>query len=100
MISELRVYTIRDGAMREFVELFTTKVVPLRCRFGFVIDGVWVDEDANTFVWVVSHEAPDGWDAALAPYMAARAAEVQPDPASFHTSATTRLLTPLPLPPG
>lgn len=98
MISELRVYTVRDGAMREFAELFTTQVVPLRRRFGFVVEGVWADEDLNTFAWVVGHEAPDGWDAALAPYTAARV-EIQPDPVSFLTSVSTTLLRPLPVPP-
>jgi hypothetical protein len=85
--------------MREFVELFTTQVVPLRRRYGFVVEGVWTDERSNTFAWVVSHDAPDGWDAALAPYTAARG-QIQPDPVSLLTSVSTTLVEPLALPPA
>jgi hypothetical protein len=38
---------------------------------------------------VVSHPAPEGWEAALAPYLETRATEVDPDPGSFLTEVKT-----------
>lgn len=99
MTTELRVYTVRDGAMREFVEVFTQRVVPLRRRLGFRVEGVWMDEASNTFAWVVSHAGPATWDEAVAAYQAARDAEIDPSPSSFLTSVSATLVEPVAVPP-
>jgi hypothetical protein len=89
VITELREYLVREGAMDEFVQVFNEQVVPLRRRFGFIVEGAWRDDKASRFVWVVSHPAPEGWEAALAPYLETRATEVDPDPGSFLTEVKT-----------
>jgi NIPSNAP len=93
--TELREYVVRPGAMAEFVRVFTEQVVPLRRRFGFRVEGVWVDEPGDRFVWAVSHPAPDGWEAAVGPYQEARVETVHPDPTSFLAEVKTSLVTPL-----
>ena len=94
MITELREYRVREGGMDEFVQVMMTQVIPLRERFGFVFHGAWRDDTANRFVWVVSHPAPDGWDAAMQPYLAARSAEIDPDPSSFLTEVKSSFVAP------
>ena len=100
MTTELRVYAVRDGAMREFVELFREQIVPLRRRLGFRVDGVWVDEASNTFAWVVSHDGPEGWEAAVDAYLRVRDAEIHPSPTGFVDRVTATLVEPLAIPPG
>jgi hypothetical protein len=94
VITELREYRVREGAMDDFVQVFTEQVVPLRRRFGFIVEGAWRDDQASRFVWVVSHPAPDGWEAAMAPYLETRAAEVNPDPGSFLAEVKSSFVAP------
>jgi hypothetical protein len=94
VITELRIYTLRDGAMDDFMRVWRDQVVPLRRRHGFTVAGGWIDRRTNRFAWVVSHEAPDGWDAAMAPYAAARPGSLDPDPAVFIESMDAAFVEP------
>src|SRR3954447_16712211 len=49
--------------MDEFLALFRDHVVPARQALGFQVVGAWHGPEDGTFVWVVGHEAPDGWEA-------------------------------------
>lgn len=100
MTTELRVYTVRDGAMGEFADLFMRRVVPLRRRLGFRVEGVWMAEATNTFAWVVSHDGPGSWDEAVAAYQRARDAEIDPSPSSFLTSVSATVVEPVAVPPA
>ena len=63
MLSQLRRYKVRTEDWDEFVALFFEHIVPAREALGFRVDGVWGDRESGTFAWVVSHEAPGGWEA-------------------------------------
>jgi hypothetical protein len=96
MLFQLRTYRIRAGAMDEFNELFRDHLVPAREALGFRVVGAWHDPEDGTFVWVVGHEAPDGWDACeKAYYDSPERAAVPKDPKEFLESAETRLLQPV-----
>jgi hypothetical protein len=79
--------------MDEFVALFVDHIVPVREALGFKVLGAWNDPADDTFVWVVGHEAPDGWEAAEAAYYdSPERAALPRDPAELVASAQTRVL--------
>ncbi len=61
--------------------------MPLRERFGFQIHGAWSIEESNKFVWVISCDGPEGFDAADAAYYASEERRrLSPDPAEHIAS--------------
>ena len=97
MLCQLRRYKIHDGRMDEFVALFFEHLVPVRKALGFTLVGAWNDPADGTFVWVVGHEAHDGWDAAeKAYYDSPERAALPKNPSDFVASAETQVLHPLP----
>jgi hypothetical protein len=81
---QLRVCTIKPGAMDEFVRAWRDTVYPLRLEFGFTIVGAWGIEETNTFVWILGYDGPEGFELADAAYYASEArAMLDPDPAQF-----------------
>jgi hypothetical protein len=96
VICQLRTYQVRPGAMDEFVALFRDHLVPVREAYGYTILGAWNDPEQNTFVWVVGHEAPDGWDAAeKAYYDAPERAAMPANPTDFLESVQTQMVQPV-----
>ena len=68
--SQLRIYTVDPATSEEWVGLFYAHIVPLREQYGFSVDASYLSEDGGRFVWVTSHDCPDGWDAAEGAYYA------------------------------
>src|SRR6266571_2883034 len=62
-ISQLRMYTIKEGKMAEWVDGWTRGVLPLRRKFGFRVDGAWVVPEGNRFIWILSYDGPEGFEA-------------------------------------
>ena len=54
MISQLRIYTVNRGMMDQWVKLFTETLVPMQEKHGIKIEGMWVNEDRNQFIWTRS----------------------------------------------
>ena len=78
----LRIYTIRAGAMDEWIAEWRTHVVPLRRSLGFEVLGAWVSEEASTFTWLLGYEGPDGIEGANALYYTSpERIALDPDPA-------------------
>jgi hypothetical protein len=93
MIWQLRTYRIKPGLMDEFRELWRNHVIPARTELGFTVAGGWYDEEEGVFVWLVGHEAPDGWEAAERSYYESpRREEFPSNPADFVAGIETRLL--------
>ena len=61
---QLRRYQIAPGKLDEFVEGWTSGVVPLREQFGFRVRGAWSIPESSEFVWIISYDGPDGLAAA------------------------------------
>ena len=59
MISQLRTYTVNRGVMDHWVKLFTETLVPIQEKQGIKVDGMWVNEDKNQFIWIRSFANPD-----------------------------------------
>jgi len=93
MIWQVRTYKIRPGHMDDFLALWKNWVVPTREDLGYVVRGGWYDADDDVFVWIVGHEAPDGWEAAEAAYYAhPRRDEFPHQPREFVADVQTRLM--------
>jgi len=96
METQLRVYTVADGAFDAWIAEWREHVAPLRERFGFRVLGPWADRATNTFVWMLEYDRPDGFAAADARYYASPERQsLDPDPARHLTSVETRLLGPV-----
>jgi hypothetical protein len=94
---QLRIYTIRDGALEEFVQRWQQGVLPLRVRHGFTVEGAWVVPDQSRFVWLLSYAGPGTFQQADAAYYASpEREELRPDPAELISGNVTYWLSPLP----
>ena len=89
METQLRDYRIRPGHMDDWIAGWSSGIVPLRAREGFVILGAWVDRAHDRFVWLVGHDGADGFVAAEQRYhdSPARLA-LAPNPSDFIDHAT------------
>jgi len=97
-ISQLRMYTIQEGCMNEWIKGWSEGVVPLRRKHGFRIDGAWVAKDKNMFVWILSYDGPEDWkEKNEAYYDSAERKALQPDPARLIVKIEEMLLSPVPL---
>lgn len=92
-VSQLRIYTIEAGKMDVWLDGWTRGVLPLRRKFGFRIDGAWVVEGADTFVWILTYDGPDGFQARDdAYYDSEERKSLQPDPAPLIEKAEKRFM--------
>jgi len=92
--TQLRIYTINRGEMDVFVKGWREDIVPLRLKHGFTVDGAWVVEGENRFVWMVSYDGPETWEAKETAYYddPARKA-VTPGPARHIAHMDVRFIT-------
>ena len=54
MVSQLRTYTINRGMMDQWVSVFNETLMPVYSKVGIVVEGAWVNEDKNQFIWIRS----------------------------------------------
>lgn len=54
MATQLRRYEIAEGQMDRMVEWFPN-IIPVREKFGFVVNFAYADREVNEFIWAVSH---------------------------------------------
>jgi NIPSNAP protein len=93
--SQLRMYQIAPGKMAEFVREWRSGVVPLRKQFGFHLEGAWVVEGADTFVWIVRYDGDGGFaDADATYYGSPERKALQPSPARHIVEQQTWMIEP------
>ncbi|MBI3975118.1 MAG: NIPSNAP family protein [Armatimonadetes bacterium] len=96
MPSQLRIYTINRGKLDDFVQAWSAGVYPLRRRFGYSIDGAWVIRERNEFVWILSYDGPDAWEAKEAAYYrSSERVNMDPNPASLIARPDQWFITPV-----
>jgi NIPSNAP len=96
METQLRVYTVAEGAFDAWLAEWREHVAPLRERFGFRVLGPWADLATNTFVWMLEYDGPDDFAAADSRYYGSPERQaLEPDPARHLTSVETRMLRPV-----
>lgn len=96
MISQLRIYTIKQGALGEFEVEWREKIRPLRMKLGFKILGAWTIEDMSKFVWMLGYDGPESWDKLdRAFHKSDERRAMRPDPARNITRTEHYFLTPV-----
>jgi len=84
---ELRVYTVKPGAMEAWVAEWREHVYPLRLKLGFSIPAAWVVEGEDRFVWLLEYAGDDYEAADDAYYTSPERRTIDPDPAR-HVAVT------------
>ncbi len=49
---QLRIYTVNRGMMESFIKFHTETSVPLQAKYGIKVEGSWVNEDNNQYIWI------------------------------------------------
>ena len=80
MYAELRVYTVKPGAMDAWVREWLEHVVPLRRELGFSIPAAWIVEEEDRFVWLLEYDGDDFEAANGAYYDAPQRRAIDPEP--------------------
>ncbi len=52
MTSQLRIYTINRGMVEPWVKFHTETIIPLLEKHGIKVEGSWVNEDNNQYIWI------------------------------------------------
>jgi hypothetical protein len=82
MTTQLRIYTINRGQLRQFAREWEEKIRPLRRELGFQVGGGWLLEATNQFVWLLSYDGPESWQTQdEAYYSSPIRLQMDPDPA-------------------
>jgi hypothetical protein len=82
MVTQIRIYTINRGELHQFENEWRAKIRPLRLELGFQVDGAWLLEETNQFVWLLSYDGPESWEAKDAAYYASPTRQkMSPNPA-------------------
>ena len=82
--TQIRIFTINKGKMNEFVNAWQNGVYPLRIKNGFKIEKAWVVREKNKFIWILSYEGPEGFEAKDSAYYASQArTTLNPNPADY-----------------
>ncbi len=80
--------------MGEFVESFR-QVVEARAAHGFSIEGAWILEGEDRFVWLTTYDGDGDWDEAVERYYQSPERQaLDPDPASFLVSIEAKMVRP------
>ncbi len=76
-------------------------VVPLRRKHGFRVDGAWIVRGENRFVWILTYDGPESWEAKDSAYYASPERKaLNPDPAVYIGKAETWIMDAVPRPLG
>ncbi len=94
MVSQLRLCTIHRGQLDAFVQAWLAGVYPLRREYGFMIDRAWVSEETNEFLWIVSYDRSEEWEAKeAADYTSTERVHLDPEPRQYIAKVEYRFLT-------
>ncbi|MFU8773742.1 MAG: hypothetical protein ACNA8H_15145, partial [Anaerolineales bacterium] len=86
-------FKIQAGKMDEFVNAWLSQIYPLRLHHGFNIDGAWIDESGEEFIWIVSYDGPEDFETQDKAYLSAIDRVVlDPDPAQWIVGGEKRML--------
>jgi hypothetical protein len=82
--TQIRIFTINKGKMNEFLSAWQKGVYPLRIKSGFKIEGAWVVQEKNKFIWILSYDGPGDFEAKDSAYYASQSrTTLKPDPANY-----------------
>jgi quinol monooxygenase YgiN len=59
MVTQVRIYTVKDGQMDSWINHFNEKIVPTSAKYGVHVQAAWANRAQNEFIWVRSFESED-----------------------------------------
>ena len=81
-MQQLRIYTIKQGEMPDWIGEWKSVIVPLRKQFGFELVNAWTADEPERFVWVLRYDGDKSWGEADADYYnSPERKALDPDPA-------------------
>jgi hypothetical protein len=90
---QLRIYTINNGKMHDFVQSWCDVLRPLRLASGWRVDGGWVIEGESKFVWILALEGDEDWDTKNALYFnSPERKNINPDPSQWIAHIEARFI--------
>jgi hypothetical protein len=91
---QLRIYTIADGKMDEFLASMGP-VLELRRQHGFDVRGPWIIPEAGQYVWIAGYGGPEGFEAAVERYYhAPERQSLDPEPGDLLVDSDVRMMEP------
>ncbi len=94
MTWQIREYTVKPGEMKEWIEEWRSRIVPLRRNHGFEVLGAWRVDGTDQFVWIVGYDGPKSWQQADADYyQSPERKAIDPDPARHLAHVSARLMS-------
>jgi NIPSNAP len=79
---QLRIYTIKPGAMQDWISEWKSTIAPLRRQFGFEVVDAWTSEEPQRFIWILRYDGDRSWEEADADYYGSPDRKaLDPDPA-------------------
>ncbi len=98
MTSQLRMYKAKEGELDAFIDEWREQIVPIRRKFGFRVEGAWCIRSTSEFIWIISYDGAEGFEARDSAYYASpERMAVSPGPARHLAHTDTRLMEPVPL---
>jgi hypothetical protein len=95
-VSQLRMYRIAEGRLADFVHQWLTSVLPLRRKMGFTVEGAWTVRGEDRFVWIVSYEGEESFEAKNAEYYdSPERRALDPNPAELIEESMELILSPV-----
>jgi hypothetical protein len=61
-MTQLRIYTINQGALQQFAKEWNNQIRPLREKLGFKVLGAWTVASTNQFVWIMGYDGSGSWE--------------------------------------
>ena len=55
MYAHLRIYTLNKGMMKDWIDLFNSKIIPLLDEAGIKVESTWVNQEKSQFIWIRSY---------------------------------------------
>lgn len=52
MIAEVRTYTVKDGMLDSYLQLYNRLIVPNHKKYGINVLGAWADKQKNQVTWI------------------------------------------------
>jgi NIPSNAP len=87
MIAEIRTYTVKDGMLDSYLELFNRQIVPNHKKYGIPIIGAWADRQKSQITWIRTFASRDDRKAKLDVYESSPERDAVFPVATYHMSA-------------
>jgi hypothetical protein len=59
MVTQVRIYTVKDGMADSWVKHFNDRIVPTSARYGVRVLAAWLNRPDNEFIWVRAFDSEE-----------------------------------------